>query len=119
MVCFAPPDATATPAIGTTSPWPDGPTWRSSAHFVTAAGTRSLSGPLILHEDAGLRRDPATYPDLTKVRQEPASDVWRVDERHVLGVAAVGRGAVVERAADHEVKRRANSVAIRISISDS
>jgi hypothetical protein len=36
------------------------------------------------------------YPDLTKVRQEPASDVWRVDERHVLGVAAVGRGAAVE-----------------------
>ena len=73
----------------------------------------------ILHEDAGIRRDPATYPDLTKVRQEPASDVWRADERHVLGVAAVGRGAVVERAADHEVKRRANSVAIRISISAS
>jgi hypothetical protein len=22
----------------------------------------------ILHEDAGIRRDPATYPDLTKVR---------------------------------------------------
>jgi hypothetical protein len=44
-----------------------------------------------VREEEGLRRDPATYPDLTKVRQEPASEVWRVDERHVLGVAAVGR----------------------------
>ena len=39
MACFAPPDATATPAGGRTSTWPDGPTWRSSDPFVTAAGT--------------------------------------------------------------------------------
>jgi hypothetical protein len=63
---------------------------------------------LIHHEDEGLRRDPATYPDLPKVRvtRPISSPVIRPSKpwkRPVLGVATVGNGAVVERTADNKM----------------
>ena len=43
---------------------PADPTRRSSARSATAAAVRIAVRILVLHEDVGLRRDPATYPDL-------------------------------------------------------